>query len=259
MRFIRNSEKISEKLKTLDKAIIFPLGDVHTGASTAKRDEFMTYVKLASKLDNAFVYWMGDMMELGGRSSPGVSLFHQTMQPQEQYDWTVETIAPLAHKSIVYHGANHERRAEIATGIDITKNIAAALKIPYAALGAITRIVLANQAYTIHSFHGMSGARLPHTKIKAHKDATTFLENIDLMLMGHVHYNHAEKFVCKRPDLKNKRVENVFGYRVMTGHFLEWDESYGEERGYEPLPSGAPIIELDGLKHEIKIRSIEDF
>jgi len=222
-------------------------------------NDFKEYINLGLSLPNAYFIWMGDLLEMGGRNSPGTSLFHQIKQPQEQYDWVIETLTPVAHKSILYHSANHERRIETATGIDISKNIARELKIPYAPLMAMTRIVLKNQAYNIHSFHGSGGARLPHTKIQAHKNAIRFLEGFDIYLMGHVHYDYNEEFLIKRLNLKLKTPETVFGHRILTGHFLEWDESYAEEKGFEPLPSGAPIIELNALEHDIRIRKLKDF
>ena len=259
MKVIRNSKLLNDKLRDLEEAYVFPLGDVHNGSSTMKEEEFCEYVDLAKGMDNAFIYWMGDLMELGGRQSPGISLFQQVKQPQEQYDWVIKAVEPLVDKSVLFHGANHERRAQIATGLDITKNLAGALKIPYAPLMAASRLVLKDQAYNVQSFHGAGGARLPHTKIQAHQKATKFFIGFDLLLMGHVHYNYAERFLYKQLDVRNKCMKNKYGWRVLTGHFLEWDDSYAEQQAMEPLPSGAPIIKLNGLEHEIKIMSIDDF
>jgi len=258
MEYIRN-DKFKDEFKKLESMYLFPLGDVHYGSSTSNYKEFEKYLELGSSLDNAYFIFMGDLMESAGRTSPGMSQFTQDILPQEQYNWVIETLTPVKHKALVFHGANHERRVQISTGIDISKNQAHELGIRYVPFSSIMRIKLKKCAYNIHSMHGSAGSTLSHTKIKAHKDATAHIEGVDIYLMGHVHFNHTEEIIIRRPNIKEKRIDKIKIYKIMTGHFLEWDNSYAEEKSYNPLPLGAPIIKLNGLEREIKVMSIEDF
>jgi len=253
MTFIRSS------LTQLDHCELFPLGDVHYGNKTSNYKEFQKYLDLVNELDTARVIIMGDIIEVGQRDSPGMSLFSQDVMPQDQIEWVVETLEPIKDKIICVHDGNHERRFFKNSGNNVLKNLCRELRITYAPQSAFTRINFKNVGYSLWSTHGTSNARLTHTKINALYNATRHIHDIDIYMMGHVHSRNFAESIIRKPDLRNHTVKDDKSFYVLTGHFLEYDGSYAEEYNLQPEPIGAPIIVLDGLKKNIRIKKFEDF
>lgn len=240
-----------------DELYLFPIGDVHYGNRHADLDVFQKYIDKIKEID-CKVILMGDLIEVANRNSPGASIYEQDVSPQKQIEWIVDVLRPIKDKIILLHGSNHERRVYKSTGVDITKNIARELGIKYCVYGAYTRITLNDVSYNIFSTHGSSGSKLRESKMKVLRDLARVNTNADLYLMGHVHTNYTSINPINVPDVRNKRVELKKPILQLTGHFLNYYNSYAEETNMSPEPPNMPIIRLDGLKHDIKILTIED-
>ena len=201
---------------------------------------------------------MGDLLEIAQKNSPGASLFCQNATPQEQIEWGVELLEPIKDKILIMHGSNHERRVFKNAGVDITKNMARELGIAYAEYGAYTRILVGDQAYTIYSTHGKSGARTRESKMKILRTISTVNVGADAYIMGHVHTNDNSINPINQLDLKAKTVSIKEIVLVLSGHFLKYNNSYAEESNMSPEPPTAPIILLDGEEHKIHVTQLAD-
>jgi len=238
---------------------LFLLGDVHYGNSTSKYEKFEECIELVKSLPNAKVIMMGDLIEVGQRDSPGMSLFSQIKTPQEQIEWLVNTLTPIKDKILCMHDGNHERRFFKNSGNNVIKNICRELKVQYAPQSAYTRIFIGNIGYSLWSTHGTSNARLTHTKLNALYNATKHIHGIDAYIMGHVHSRNHSESIIRKPDLQNHVVREDIVHYILTGHFLEYDGSYAEEYNLQPEPIGCNILYLDGMKKNIKVKTIEDY
>jgi len=77
------------------------------------------------------------------------------------------------------------------------------------------------------------------------------MNNVEIVLYGHTHglgYNKLEYFEVNK---KNKVVEKKTKFAVLTGSFLDYRDSYAEQKNMQPATSGSPIISLYGDKHDI--------
>lgn len=246
MNFIRCN------LREYDSIAIVPLGDVHYGAKI-EIEKYYNYIKFVKENKNAFVFLMGDMIDVSQKNSPGSSFFDQQCSPQDQVEWLVNTISPIRDRIICYHEGNHEKRIFKNSGVNITKNVCRELKIQYVEYSAFTRINLKKVSYSIFSTHGNSGAKLPHTKMNIIYNLTRYIHGVDIYMMGHVHSKNWSKTIIKKPDLKNHITKDEEAYYILTGHFLGYDNSYAEGAMLQPEETGTVLITLDGLKKNIVV------
>ena len=236
---------IRKNLNKFEEIFLFPLGDLHGGAATADYDEFKKYLDLAGRLDNAFIILMGDLVEMAGRNSPGNSVWEQTIAPEGQFEWMMDTFEPYKDKIIATVNGNHENRIKMATGIDTMKIFARSLGIPYVPRSAITRINLLNNAFSVFFTHGNGSGKTPTLKLRRLRDIVTFVHNCDIYLMGHHHCSLGETMLLKEPDVRMKKVVTREILLQMTGAFLRFDDSYAEEANMQPTSIDAPIICLN--------------
>ena len=244
MKYIRTTPQ-SE-----DTKLVF-LGDVHYGAKGTNHKLYQEYKEYIMNTDNLKVILMGDMLETAQTNSIGAGAFEQNVQPQEQYEWLLSEMKDMQDKILLSHNGNHEKRIYKNSGIDIMKNVCASLHIPYASAGAITRLKIGKIGYNIYSIHGSGGSRSLPTKMTRHMKITNHITNAHITAMGHVHELHVWKTPRVSGDIENKKILYGEVTRVLTGHFLKYNETYAEEASMEPSRLGAAILQLSGTKRQI--------
>lgn len=229
-------------------------GDLHFGhpqCDTKRAKDMLDYcVK-----QRIYVVGMGDMMESGLRDSVGDSIYQQKLNPQEQLEFIIELLTPIAKKGLLIgiHEGNHEHRITKSTGIDITKIMAKALGVPYLGYAVWHLIHVGHFNYTMYTTHGSSGSRFKHTKLKAAMDIAAFFE-ADILAMGHVHSKAAEVIERQAVDLRARTVVEKKVHVILTGSYLKYDKSYAQMKGYPPTTLGSPKIQLFSERWDIHSR-----
>lgn len=226
-------------------------GDLHLGHPQCNREKAVT--KLKYSLDkHHYVLGMGDFLECGLCSSVGDSVYKQRLNPQEQMEDMIEMLQPLADAGLLLgiHEGNHEQRITKVTGLDVTKNMARILGVPYLGYAVWHYIKVGNQTYSMYSYHGKSGSRFKHTKLKAAVDVAAYFE-ADIIAMGHVHDLAIETIRRQRVNKRKRTVEERKVHIVLTGAYLEYDKTYAQAAGYPPAGIGSPKIKLNGKKWSI--------
>ncbi len=139
------------------------------------------------------------------------------------------------------------------SGVDITQLMANELKVPYFKHGGYFRFKIGKNNYHSYFTHGHSGSRLPYTKIKACLNLATF-QRLDLYAIGHVHdlQHHTQEY--QYIDNKSDGVRTGDAHFIITGHYLNWKNSYAQKASMQPSKQGTPDIELSGLEKKIKIK-----
>ena len=66
----------------------------------------------------------------------------------------------------------------------------------------------------------------------------------DVYLMGHCHHNAYTKRIMKYVDSRNEKITDSEQYFVLTGHALQYDDSYADQANLEISVPGFPVIEL---------------
>lgn len=250
---IRLNRQKLELRKGKEYAEVAFIGDLHLGhpQSWVTRAKEMLDFCLKTGI---YVFFMGDLMESGLTSSIGDSVYQQKLNPQEQMEAVIDLIAPVcgAKLCLGYLAGNHEYRIKKQTGIDVAKIIANTVRVPYLQYACWNLWYAGKQSYSIYTFHGKSGSRFIHTKIKAAMDIAHYFMG-DLVVMAHVHDLGTEAQERQTVDKVKKAVVVKKQYVVLSGHYLGYDRSYAQESGYPPSKIGSPKIMFYSTRHDLHI------
>ena len=248
-----NQRKLKPKKNTNYAEIIF-WGDIHIGYPTSNIARASRTLEYA--LDNkAYIVVMGDVVESGLTQSPGGAVYRQTLNPQAQMEQAVEMLAPAAKEKLIIglHCGNHEQRITNVTGIDISKIMAKMLGIRYLGYACWSILSLGGIRYSLYSQHGSSGSRFKHTKLKAIMDQAAWI-NSDILAMGHVHSLATEPIIKHGYDRTLNKVVQEKQVVILTGAYLEWDDSYAQMKAYPITKIGSPKAKLVVSEKDVHVR-----
>lgn len=249
-----NKQRLDTK-EGKDYAELLFYGDIHYGHPACDIDRARRNRDYC--LDNdVYMLGMGDYMEAGTRRSVGDSVYQQNLNPQDQLEFFMDFFEPVAEKGLLLgliYG-NHEARILKDTSVNVVKLLAKDLDVPYLGSACWNLFYVGDQpqSYTIYTLHGSSGSRFLHTKLKAVKDVGRTI-NADMIAMGHVHEKAEASTLEQKINKQNRTVEETKQYYILTGHYLNYDDSYAQERGYPIGKQGSPKVKLFSEKHDIHI------
>ena len=237
---------------------VFPIGDLHIGHVNSDVRYIENYINMIRQTDKECnrVLLMGDLIDCGIKDSIGASVYENRLTPQEQIDMLVDLLKPIADRIDGYVQGNHEYRIYKNTGIDICKTVSDILNIPYLRYSGVvtysTKRENRRKAYNINMFHGKAGGGIENALRKCKEMANKV--NADIYLMGHCHHKAYTTRCFKQVDSRNGKIVDTLQYFVLTGHALDYDESYADQANLEISQKAFPIINLsnNGKKH-IKI------
>jgi predicted phosphodiesterase len=226
------------------KKYLLPFGDWHIGHKTCDIEKIKGYRTWALK-NNAWVIGMGDLFENATIGSP--SVYDQTIPTDDQKDLIYDMLLPLAKKGLILGliQGNHEHRSWKETGNNLTKDICRALQVPYLGYSAFIRAKVGSQTYIIFATHGATGSRFTHTKLQKCVGLSAFVD-ADCYLMGHVHELASIAKLKRYIHTKNKVIRAKRQFFILTGHYLNYDDSYADMKNLEPSKLGSPRIRLNG-------------
>lgn len=233
---------------------LWPFSDVHYGAPESNTDLFFETLERAWDDSEAVLLLNGDLVEASTRTSVGSGVYEQKVNAQEQLEWVVDTFKPFAEQGrlLGVTNGNHEDRITKATGVDITRTYAQMLDVPYFKNGGHFKLKAGNQTYHAYFTHGSSGARLPHTKIKQALDLARFID-ADLYGMGHVHELQAHTQEYRRINNRNGVVEIVPKLFLLSGHYLDYENSYAQAMSMIPSRQGTPKVTFREGERDIRV------
>jgi len=230
--------------------LLVPVGDVHYGAINCDVEKFKACLEFCRE-SNAWILLMGDMLEASSRYSIGAGVYEQS-DPDSQLFQMVEMLELYKDLIIGSHQGNHEQRIYNACGINVTKVMCKMLGIRYLGYAMNHILHVGSQRYVVFSTHGSSGATLRHTKIKKVLDISAWNKS-DLYLYGHVHTLDMKSDEYREYDARNKVMVTKKRYFVLTGSFLKYDDSYAEQKNYQPERIGVANIHLNGERHDMHV------
>ena len=238
-----------QKGKDYAEAVFF--GDVHLGCiySDTERAKKMLGYCLEN---NVYVFCMGDIIEAASRHSIGAGVYEQT-SPQEQLDEVSAMFGDLSKRGLIlgWLQGNHEFRIFKETGIDVSKIICRELKIPYLGFAGWNLWRVGEESYNVYTIHGASGSRFAWTKMKSVVDVALYLNNADVVAMGHVHDLLINSISRQGINKQKKTVEFKKCHIIVTGHYLDFPGSYAQMKGLPPGKKGSPKIKLFAHKHDV--------
>ena len=266
MEFIYYAKQLRPSLKNL---IVVPISDAHYGNPFFSKKHFMDTINYVKQTSNAFAVVNGDLCESSIRTSKG-EIFKQVGSPQDQRDWIIKQLKPIKHKILGMTTGNHELRIYNEVGIDISKDIAEALNVPYRPEGILLKISFGSgneghedkpYVYWCYATHGYGGARTKSAKAVKVERAATWI-HADFYIMSHDHVVNVAPDVYLLPDNRtyaetdNEGKETGFSVGRIVAHrkmliksnaYLKWG-GYAEQGGFPPSDLTTPIIKLDGTR-----------
>ncbi len=252
---------------TLKNVIVVPISDAHYGNPFFSKKHFMETLQYVQHTPNVFAICNGDLCESSIRTSKG-EIFKQVGSPQDQRNWMIKQLKPIKHKILGMTTGNHEARIYNEVGVDISKDIAEALGVPYRPEGMLVKISFGSgneshgdrpYVYWGYATHGYGGARTKSAKaVKVERTATWI--HADFYIMSHDHVVNVAPDVYLLPDPRtSKQVDedgNETGFTIgrVTAHrkmliksnaYMKWG-GYAEMGGFPPSDLSTPVITLHG-------------
>ncbi len=250
--------RLSPELKNLR---IVPLSDVHFGSPLFSLKHFEKTIEFI-KTPDVYTICNGDLCDMTIRDSVG-DVYSQIKTPQDQRDWMIEKLTPIKDKILGMVSGNHENRVYNRVGIDISKDIASALGVPYRAEGLILKIAFgkgnnnmpnAPFVYWCYMTHGYGGARTSAAKSVKVERTSTYI-HADFYIMSHDHVTNAALANYLMPVNHSTRTDErgftigaVVSHRkilIKSNSYVKWG-GYAEQGGFSPNDLETPIIKLAG-------------
>lgn len=222
-------------------------GCCHIGANTADLKMAKKYVDFARKT-NAHVFLLGDNFECALPHKQSM-MFEQNLNPQDQLEYGIELLAPIAKQVVGACSSNHSARAYKVAGIDMDRVMADKLGYldKYNVHRGFTSIVAGKQRYKVAYSHGTGFGSNSFgngmTLLKAFPGA-------EIVLNSHTHEMATVKkgffdFVGEKRVFKDITLVN-------TGSLLDCPK-YADEAGYSPQPKGFAIVHLGTDERSISV------
>ena len=244
-----NRKRLDSNSKGYAEVVFF--GDVHYGHPACDIERAQRMIDYCVK-KHIYVLGMGDYIEAGLRTSVGDSVYMQNLNPQKQMEYITNMLSPLAEKDLLLGllAGNHEGRILKNTSVDIVKIMSKILHVPYLGYACWNLFYVGKESYTVYSLHGSTGSRYIYTKLKALVDISHNFD-ADLLVMGHVHDIGTTSTLVQKVDKKRKMVVERKKFLLITGSYLDYDNSYAQEKGYPMGKLGSPKVKLFANKHDI--------
>ena len=240
---------------------IIILSDPHYGNPYCSVKHFSRTVEfIHNKDNNCYCFLNGDMCESSIRTSKG-DIYRQVGTPQDQRNWIIETLLPIKDRILGVTTGNHEERINRETGIDISKDIAEALGVPYRPEGMLFKISFGDynnrtkgKPYVFWAYisHGYGGARTKSAKAVKVERMSNWI-HADLYAQSHDHVVNVAPDVYLMPDNRGTLDEKtgfisgrVTAHREMlikTNAYLKWG-GYAEFLGFPPTDLATPLVKL---------------
>lgn len=220
------------------------LGDIHFGASPCLEEDFLKLVDKIEKTRNLLWVGLGDYMEIATKKSPGKSLYQQVHSPNDQYYVIRKEFSRISRKCLGLHPGNHENRLVKDFNFCMTFHLAEDLGVSYLTSHATHIINVNGVERDIVTTHGRTGATTEEGKRRAAKKLLN-IHKADIYAYAHTH------LLDTFPKRYYSRGEPQDVYFALTGSFMDYLDSYGEEAEYEPLFPGYVVAEI--TKQKVKM------
>lgn len=175
---------------------IYPISDVHLGASEHMEQEWAAFRDRLLGEPNSYIILGGDLINNCTRSSVS-NIFEETMRPREQKKMMVEMLSPLRDKILCAVTGNHERRSTKDADDDPTYDIMCKLDLEdlYRENLAFMKIHIGNRegggnmnpSYTFAVTHGSGGGILTGSAVNRNERFAYVIDGLDVFVVVHTH------------------------------------------------------------------------
>jgi len=240
---------IENKINLCGKKDIYLLGDTHYPRGS--RSKFKAVLDEIKHNRNARLLGFGDWIEGISHTDPR---YHPEETPfnlniDEQWATFEEDISYISDKIIGLHAGNHEHVLIVRHDTNELQKICKRHNIKYLGEGFAVHQFKGDAGTTnIASFHGVGGGISAGYAYNKLEYLSHIFGDLDVIAVGHTHKLGVNMQITPLV-FGDGRLTQKFLYSCSTGSFLtNYEEdtcSYGERKGYHPLPLGYIKIEYD--------------
>lgn len=244
-----------------DHGYLIPIGDLHRGdchLTSRGLNKLKGYLDWVIARSNAFVFLMGDILNVASRSSKS----NPFESDKDEYAKAVALFKPYKERIIGCITGNHEQRMYKEFGFNPLQPFCSELAIPYCGYSAVLRIRVGKrhdrsnefrQMYWGFAHHGNGGGGTMGAALNKKVKLQEIVHGMDFYMAGHDHQLIAGSrniLLPKRDTIEHQRV-----HYIDTGSFLDWDGSYAEEAAMAIGKQGAPRLRFDGRQdnHDLHV------
>lgn len=241
--------------------IIYPISDVHLGASEHMEKEWGAFCESVLDNPNAYIVLGGDLINNATRNSVS-NIFEETMRPREQKKVMAEMLEPLRDRVLCAVSGNHERRSGKDVDDDPTYDIMCKLDIEhlYRENMAFVKIQVGkkngdgykNPTYMLTVTHGAGGGMLTGGSVNRNERFGYVVDGMDCLIVGHTH----KPFVTQPSKIKidpyNNKVDIKPFKVVSSSSWLNYG-GYAAQKMLLPSSHAPQVITLCGKRKDIKV------
>lgn len=226
-----------------DKSIqVVNLGDIHFANRFCDRALVKRNIEFIRGHPEVYWYSTGDLLEAAVPGCPGWG--DADMSTDEEKEQLCEWLLPIANKCLGFVRSNHHRRVKRAAGLSLDKIIADKTGIPFLGATGVLCLIVGRAAYYIVLHHGVGFGRKDGAKAGNLTEPFLVMPGADIYSLGHTHSYMNIKNSTYYLDRKRQRCAEMEVDFVYTGHYLNYSDSYADDKLLRPKPKGSSIISL---------------
>ena len=240
---------------------IYPISDVHLGASEHMAKEWAEFCRKIEETPNAYIVLGGDLINNSTRNSVS-NVFEETMRPREQKKVIAEMLMPIRDRILCSVSGNHERRSGKDADDDPTYDIMCKLDLEHLyrenmafvklRIGKKDADGLRNPTYMLTVTHGAGGGMLTGGAVNRNERFGYVIDGMDCLIVGHTH----KPFVTQPSKIKidpfNNKVDIKPFKVVSSSSWLNYG-GYAAQKMLLPSSHAPQVITLCGNRKDIKV------
>lgn len=240
---------------------LYPISDVHLGASEHMEREWDDFCRKIEETPNSYIILGGDLINNATRNSVS-NVFEETMRPREQKKLIAEMLMPIRDRILCSVSGNHERRSGKDADDDPTYDIMCKLDLEhlYRENMAFVKIRFGkkeadgtkNPTYMLTVTHGAGGGMLTGGAVNRNERFGYVIDGMDCLIVGHTH----KPFVTQPSKIKidpyNNKVDIKPFKVVSSSSWLKYG-GYAAQKMLLPSSHAPQVITLCGNRKDIKV------
>lgn len=241
-----------------DQIELYPLNDLHIGDPKTDMKLFQNFVKFIKEKPNRLIVCVGDLLNNALKSSVS-NVYNEVMNPNEQRKWLATELNPIRDRILCMVSGNHEYRSKKDVDLDPIEWLADKLGVKYyseeemALKISFGKDKMHNKriSYSIYLTHGSGGGKRPGSALNNIELLAMSLENVDIVVIGHVHKRIGYRFSVRSFDNYNNKVSQTERLCVVSGSWQDYG-GYAARKMLIPGVKGYEPIILNGKEKKAK-------
>lgn len=247
-----------------NKFKLMVLGDMHLGDELCDLDLIKDTIKYIKNNKDCYCILNGDLINNALKTSKS-DLYKESMTIEQEQDLLIDLLMPIKDKILIMATGNHEKRTELAAGINPLKAVAYALNIRDKLVedsyvltlefGVAHGMKGVTNKYIVYGTHGgTGGGRRAGATANALQDMSLRLPNADLYVHSHTHTSVNYNDMIFLYDYKTKKIKEHKRMYYNANAFLKYG-GYAEQKEYKPVDRTPSVLIVTAIrtKGEMKI------